>query len=216
MRRAKRLSNARVSALPGPHDAVLLPVPGARAAEGSDTMDIETNKIAGAVLSTLLVVMGLNMTAGIVFAPKKPAVPGYDLPSDQPVAAAAGPAAAAEEPIAVRLAKADISRGEKAIGACKACHTFEKGGANKIGPHLYDVYGRNKGAVDGFAYSAAMKGKAAEKWEADQLDGFLKNPKAYMPGTIMAYAGLGRPDTRADVVAYLNSLADAPKPLPKP
>lgn len=216
MRRAKRLSNARVSALPGPHVAVLLPVPGARAAEGSDTMDIETNKIAGAVLSTLLVVMGLNMTAGIVFAPKKPAVPGFDLPSDQPVAAAAGPAAAAEEPIAVRLAKADVARGEKAVGACKACHTFEKGGANKIGPHLYDVYGRNKGAVDGFAYSAAMKGKSAEKWEADQLDGFLKNPKAYMPGTIMAYAGVGRPDTRADMVAYLNSLADAPKPLPKP
>jgi cytochrome c len=216
MRRAKRLSNARVSALPGPHDAVLLPVPGARAAEGSDTMDIETNKIAGAVLSTLLVVMGLNMTAGIVFAPKKPAVPGYDLPSDEPVAAAAGPAAAAEEPITVRLAKADVARGEKAVGACKACHTFEKGGANKIGPHLYDVYGRNKGAVDGFAYSAAMKGKSAEKWEADQLDGFLKNPKAYMPGTIMAFAGVSRPDTRADMVAYLNSLADAPKPLPKP
>ena len=179
-------------------------------------MDIETNKIAGAVLSTLLVVMGLNMTAGIVFAPKKPAVPGFDLPSDQPVAAAAGPAAAAEEPIAVRLAKADVARGEKAMGACKACHTFEKGGANKIGPHLYDVYARNKGAVDGFAYSAAMKGKTAEKWDAEQLDGFLKNPKAYMPGTIMAYAGVGRPDTRADMVAYLNSLADAPKPLPKP
>ena len=179
-------------------------------------MDIETNKIAGAVLSTLLVVMGLNMMAGIVFAPKKPAVPGFDLPSDQPVAAAAGPAAAADEPIAVRLAKADVARGEKAIGACKACHTFEKGGANKIGPHLYDVYARNKGAVDGFAYSAAMKAKSSEKWEAEQLDGFLKNPKAYMPGTIMAYAGVGRPDTRADIVAYLNSIADAPKPLPKP
>ncbi|MET3893685.1 cytochrome c [Bosea sp. OAE506] len=179
-------------------------------------MDIETNKIAGAVLATLLVVMGLNMTAGIVFAPKKPAVPGFDLPSDEPVAAAAAPAAAADEPIAVRLAKADVARGEKAVGACKACHTFEKGGANKIGPHLYDVYARNKGSVDGFAYSAAMKGKSSEKWEADQLDGFLKNPKAYLPGTIMAYAGVGRPDTRADMVAYLNSLADAPKPLPKP
>ncbi len=60
-----------------------------------------------------------------------------------------------------------------------------------------------------------MKGKASEKWEAEQLDGFLKNPKAYMPGTTMAFAGLSKPDQRADVVAYLNSLADAPKPLPK-
>ncbi len=180
-------------------------------------MDIETNKIAGAALSTLLVVMGLNMIAGIVFAPHKPAVPGFDLPSAEP-ASAGGAAAApvADEPIAVRLAKADPAKGEKAVGACKACHTFEKGGPNKIGPHLYDVYARPKAGVEGFAYSAAMKGKSGEKWEAEQLDGFLKNPKAYMPGTIMAFAGMGRPDQRADVVAYLNTLADAPKPLPKP
>lgn len=185
-------------------------------AEGSDTMDIETNKIAGAALSTLLVVMGLNMVSGIVFAPHKPAVPGFDLPSAEPTSAAGAAAPAADEPIVVRLAKADPAKGEKAIGACKACHTFEKGGANKIGPHLYDVYGREKAHVEGFAYSAAMKGKSSEKWEAEQLDGFLKNPKAYMPGTIMAFAGISRADTRADVVAYLNTLADAPKPLPKP
>lgn len=181
-------------------------------------MNIELNKIAGAGLSTLLVVMALNMTAGIVFAPKKPAVPGYDLPSLEPAAAggAGAPAAAADEPIAVRLAKADPAKGEKAVGACKACHTFEKGGANKVGPHLYDVYERNKGSVAGFGYSAAMKGKASEAWTAENLDGFLKNPKAYLPGTTMAFAGLGKADQRADVVAYLNTLADAPKPLPKP
>ena len=179
-------------------------------------MDIETNKIAGAVLSTLLVVMGLSMLSGIVFAPKKPAVPGFDLPSEEPAAAGGAAAPAADEPIAVRLAKADPARGEKAVGACKACHTFEKGGPNKVGPHLYDVYGRNKAAVEGFGYSAAMKGKAGEAWGAEQLDGFLKNPKAYLPGTVMAFAGLSRADQRADVVAYINTLADSPKPLPKP
>ncbi len=179
-------------------------------------MDIETNKIAGALLSTLLVAMGLNMVAGIVFTPHKPAVPGYELPSEEPVAAAGSAAPAADEPIAVRLAKADPARGEKAVGACKACHTFEKGGANKVGPHLFDVYDRPKASVAGFGYSAAMKGKASEAWGAEQLDAFLKSPKAYIPGTIMAFAGLGRPDQRADVVAYLNKLADSPKPLPTP
>jgi cytochrome c len=178
-------------------------------------MDIETNKIAGAVLSTLLVVMGLSMISGIVFTPHKPAVPGFDLPSEEPAAAGGAAAPAADEPITVRLAKADPAKGEKAVGACKACHNFEKGGANKVGPHLYDVYARPKGSVEGFGYSAAMKGRAGEKWEAEQLDGFLKNPKAYMPGTIMAFAGLGKPDTRADVIAYLDTLSDSPKALPK-
>ena len=104
-------------------------------------MNIEANKIAGAVLSTLLVVMSLNMAAGIVFAPKKPAVTGFELPSEEPAAGAGGAAApAAEEPIAVRLAKADPAKGEKAVGACKACHTFDKGGANKVGPHLFGVF----------------------------------------------------------------------------
>jgi len=179
-------------------------------------MNIEANKIAGAVLSTLLVVMGLNMTAGIIFAPRKPAVSGFELPSEEPAAAGGAAAAVAEEPIAVRLAKADIAKGEKATAACKACHTFDKGGANKVGPHLFDVYGRNEGSVAGFGYSAAMKGRTDKAWDADALDHFLKNPKAYVPGTIMAFAGIAKPETRADVVAYLNSLADAPKPLPKP
>ncbi|WP_439498228.1 c-type cytochrome [Bosea sp. (in: a-proteobacteria)] len=179
-------------------------------------MNIELNKIAGAGLSTLLLVMSLNMIAGIVFAPHKPAVPGFDLPSEEPAAAAGAAAApAADEPIVVRLAKADPAKGEKAVGACKACHTFEKGGANKVGPHLYDVYGRNEGSVAGFGYSAAMKGRNDKTWDADALDHFLKSPKAYVPGTIMAFAGVSRADTRADVIAYLNTLSESPKPLPK-
>lgn len=180
-------------------------------------MNIEANKVAGALLSTLLVVMGLQMVSGIVFTSHKPAVPGFDLPSADPAAAGgAAPAAAEDPPIVERLAKADPAKGEKATAACKACHTFEKGGANKVGPHLYDVYERNEGSVAGFAYSAALKARTDKKWDADGLDHFLKNPKAYVPGTAMSFAGISNAQTRADVVAYLNTLSDSPKPLPKP
>ena len=161
-----------------------------------------------------MVVMGIHIGAGILFTPKKPVIAGYDLPGAE-VAVAAAPAAAEDEPLPVRLAKAEVARGEKAVGACKACHAFEKGGANKIGPVLWEVFERAKASVGGFGYSAASKAKAAEAWNAANLDGFLKNPKAYLPGTSMAFAGVGNANARADIIAYLNSLADAPKPLPK-
>jgi cytochrome c len=177
----------------------------------------EMNKVAGALLGIATFTMALHIGSGMIFAPRKIAVPGYELPGAEVAAAAAGPAAAAEDaPIAVRLASADVGRGEKAVAACKACHVFEKGGANKVGPLLWEVFERAKASVPGFGYSAAAKGKSSESWTAANLDAFLKNPKAYLPGTTMAYAGMPKADQRADVVAYLNSLADAKKPLPTP
>jgi cytochrome c len=176
----------------------------------------EMNKVAGALLGVATFTMALNIGTGIIFAPKKITVAGYELPGGETAVAAAGPAAAADEPIAVRLVAADVGRGEKGVAACKACHAFEKGGANKVGPVLWDVFERAKASVAGFGYSAASKAKSSEAWGAEQLDAFLKNPKAYLPGTTMAYGGMPRAELRADVVAYLNSLSDAKKPLPKP
>ena len=177
-------------------------------------MDIETNKIAGAALSTLLVVLGLNMIAGIVFTPHKPAVPGFDLPSAEPASAAGAAAPVADEPIAVRLAKADPAKGEKAVGACKACHTFEKGGPNRVGPNLFGTVNEKIGTgKGGFNFSAAMKGKGGE-WNFDALNKFLANPKGYVPGTAMGFAGIAKDSERADVIAYLATLADTPVPLP--
>lgn len=164
------------------------------------------NKASMALLGMCLLALSLNMVAGAVFAPKAPKVPGLEIVVAEAAPAAAAAGAVAEEPIDVRMAKADASRGEKAIGSCKACHSFDAGGANKVGPALHGVYERAKAAIAGFGYSAALKGKAAEKWDAANLDGFLKNPKAYLTGTSMAFAGVARPEQRADIVAYLKSL----------
>lgn len=177
-------------------------------------MNIETNKIAGAVFASLLFVVGVNIIAGGLFAPKKPAVPGYDLPAPEEGAASAGAAAPApSEPLPVLLAKADVAKGQAAARKCAACHTFEKGGANKVGPNLYDIVGRALASHEGFNYSAALKNKGGN-WDYQALYEFIKNPKGYAPGTIMAFAGVARAEERADLIAYMRSLSENPAPLP--
>ena len=95
---------------------------------------------------------------------------------------------------------------------CQPCHTFEKGGVNKLGANLWGVVGRPK-FDSGFNYSAAMKAKGGD-WTIPELNDFLANPLGYIPGTTMTFAGLPRPQERADVITYLNTLSDDPKPLP--
>jgi cytochrome c2 len=148
-------------------------------------------------------------------AAEPPAAAPEPAPAATPQAAApAAPAAAAGgDQLAALLAGSDVAAGEKAARKCKACHAFDKGGANKIGPALWGVVGRPVGGAEGFAYSPAMAGHGGS-WDYESLDAFLANPKGYVPGTKMAFVGVKKEDERAAVILYLRSLADEPAPLP--
>jgi cytochrome c len=171
----------------------------------------ELNKILGAVLATCLVLLSLNIAAGAIFSVHKPEKPGFEIAVKEEPAGGAQQQEAAQ-PIETLLASASVEKGKAAARQCAACHTFEKGGPNRVGPNLYGIVGEKRGEGRGFNFSAAMKAKGGE-WTLDELNKFLANPRGYIPGTNMTFAGM-RDSQRADVIAYLNSLSDNPKPLP--
>jgi cytochrome c len=173
----------------------------------------ELNKVLGALLGTCLALLSLNIAASAVFNPKAPKKPGYEIAVPEKAPAAPGPAEP-EVPIATLLASADLSRGEQASKQCLACHSFEKGGPNKVGPDLWSIVGRPKALHAGYSYSAAMKAKGGT-WTIDDLNTYLKNPRADVPGTLMNFGGIPSAKTRADLIAWLNTRSDNPQPLPK-
>ncbi len=109
------------------------------------------------------------------------------------------------EPITPLLATASVENGAKVAKLCAACHTMESGGVNKVGPAMWGVFGAHKGHVDGFAYSKELLAKPGN-WDAEELNHFLAAPKKYIPGTKMSFAGIKKPQDRADVIKFLETL----------
>jgi cytochrome c len=174
----------------------------------------ELNKVLGAILGTCLVILALNIASGAIFSPEKPAKPGYAIAVKEVASGQQTAAKEPEQPIEALLAKASVEKGQAVAKQCQACHTFDKGGPNRVGPNLWNIVGGERGEGRGFNFSAAMKAKGGS-WTFDELNKFLTNPRGYIPGTAMTFAGLSRPEQRADVIDYLRTLSDSPQPLPK-
>jgi cytochrome c len=178
---------------------------------GAGITTTDSNKIALAIMTVLLLTMGLGVFSNALYAPDVAEKPGYALPSG------AGKTAAAEAPkqtpLPALLAKADPKKGEADTKVCQSCHSFEKGGAAKVGPPLYDVIGRTKGSVPGFAYSDGMKSKGGA-WTYEDLNTFITKPSAYVSGTKMTYPGESDEQRRADIEAYLQEDSDTHPAFP--
>ncbi|MDF7777441.1 cytochrome c family protein [Sphingomonas sp. AOB5] len=162
-------------------------------------MDDRTNTIAGWVLTGGIAALGLSIVSGMVFSSHAPEKPGYAVEG-----ASTGPEEVTkDQPIAALLATADPVKGADVFKKCAACHTINQGGANGIGPNLWNAVGKPHGHVAGFAYSDALKGVPGN-WDFDALDHWLKNPRKYAPGTKMTFAGLPNQQDRANLIVYLN------------
>jgi cytochrome c len=176
----------------------------------------ELNKVIGAVLATCIVLLVTSFAAQSLFAAKPPEKPGFAIAAKEEKAGESkeGAAAAPSEPIEKLLQTASAEKGQAAAKVCQTCHTFEKNGPNRVGPNLYGIVGDHKGeGRGGFNFSAAMKAKGGT-WTDEDLNKFIANPKAFVPGTAMGFAGIQKDSQRADVIAYLHTLSDTPVPLP--
>ena len=180
-------------------------------------MSFEANKILGAILAAGILAMISGIIANILVHPIPLAKQAYEVAGGPPEGAAGAAAAAAPagpEPIAPLMEKASADAGKAKSQLCAACHSFDKGGPNRIGPNLYGVVGRQVASVAGFNYSAPLKAMGGT-WSFDALNKWLIKPSADVPGTAMTFSGITNEKQRADVIAYLDSLSANPVPLPK-
>ena len=173
----------------------------------------------GAGLASVLGLMVVAIGADAIVRPNYPEKAGY-LPEVAAEAPSGGPVAPAGPPDFGRLfadpalLEALIARGQRVSAQCVSCHTFEAGGANRIGPNLQDAFGRDGGSHAGFAFSDGMV--AHGTWDYLALNEYLRSPARTVPGTKMAFAGLRNDQDRVAMIAFLRSISPNTLALPAP
>lgn len=175
---------------------------------------MELNKIAASILLSGLIIMIVSNVVDMLYSPEE-----YKIEHQTIVAAGNNEFQQKIEQVALDIGalmqNASFEKGKSAAKKCIACHSFEKGGMNKVGPNLWNIVGNKKAHLgNSFNYSKAVLERGG-KWGYEELFAFLKNPKAYIKGTRMAFAGISNPQEIADLVSYLRQLSDNPVALPK-
>jgi cytochrome c len=176
------------------------------------------NKIAGAVLGTLIFFLAIKFISEGLFEPEKPAKEAYHVEGVVETASAGGAAAPVEEAIpdfGTVLPTADATAGKAVSAKCEQCHDISKGGPNKIGPELWNLIGRPRASEPGYSYSSAMASDHSP-WSYELLFKYLKSPQAMVPGTKMSFAGLRSAQDRINLFAFLRTQEDTPAPIPAP
>ena len=174
------------------------------------------NKIIVSIVFALILILGINKVADVIFYVEKPEKSAYQVASVTTVASntsvETNSVSSGSGDIMAMFASVSAAEGAKVFKKCAACHSINEGGSNKIGPALWGVLGRSVGSVPDYKYSKAMAAHG-KNWSFEEMNGFLIKPKDWIKGTKMSFAGLKDSKERAAVILYMNGNSDNPLPI---
>ena len=175
----------------------------------------EINKIITAIILAVVIVLGVNKLADVVYNVKVPEDATYkvDKVTETKEISKDDNKAKSGNNIKVFMNLENIDHGKTVAKKCIGCHSVSEGGGNKIGPALWGVIGRKVGSVSEYKYSKAMGG-FGKNWNFEAMNNFLIKPKDHVKGNKMAFAGISKEKDRASLILYLNEQSDSPLPLP--
>ena len=173
------------------------------------------NKIIVSILFAIFLVLGINKITDVIFYVEKPENSAYqvaNVDTSNTTVSTTDSKSISDGNIMALFASTSAADGAKVFKKCAACHSVNKGGANKIGPALWGVIGRKAGSISDYKYSKAMAAHG-KNWSFEEMNGFLIKPKDWIKGTKMSFAGLKNAKERAAVILYMNENTDSPLPL---